>query len=88
MTRKAYHRLILSDGSVLPMQVVEWDAGRLVGFHTLRAEEPFVEWVGGTFSLLENEIDSKNQADEGGNVIPVEGLALEQETDDDGEDGQ
>lgn len=89
MTRKAYHRLLFPDGSVLPMQVVEWDAaGHLVGYHTLRAEEPFVEWVGGTLSLLEDEIDGKNQADEGGDVVPVEGLTLKQETDDDREDGQ
>ena len=38
--------------------------------------------------LLEDKIDGHDEADKGGEVVPVEALSLEQEADDDGEDGQ
>lgn len=52
MTSKAYHRLILTDGTVHEMVVVRFDAeGRFIDFHALQGEEPFVEWHGGTLDL-------------------------------------
>ncbi len=52
MTSRAYHRLILPDGTVHEMVVVRFDAvGRFLDFHPLTAEEPFVEWRGGTLDL-------------------------------------
>ena len=49
--RRAYHKLILPDGTCHKMVVCHIDdhTGRLLDFHTMRGEEPFVEWVGGTF---------------------------------------
>ena len=45
---KAYHKLILEDGTIYNMVVVRLDEhGRYLGHHPLRQEEPFVEWVGG-----------------------------------------
>ena len=52
MTLQAYHHLYLPDGSHHRMVVVCFDdAGCYVDFHPLVAEEPFVEWVGGTLDL-------------------------------------
>ena len=36
----------------------------------------------------EHEVDSQDQADEGGDMVPVEGLALEDKNREQGEDGQ
>lgn len=50
--QKAYHRLVLPDGTVHQQVVVCFDAdGRFLSFHPLVGEEPFVEWVGGTLDL-------------------------------------
>ena len=47
-----YHHLILPDGRQVDMAVVELDEeGRYVSHHVLVGEEPFVEWVGGTFTI-------------------------------------
>lgn len=52
MKRRAYHRLILPDGSVHELVVVEFDEqDDYLSHHPLRGEEPFVEWVGGTLNL-------------------------------------
>jgi len=52
MTRKAYHTLILPDGTEHQQVIVDFDDdGQLVSFHPLTKEEPFVEWVGGTLDL-------------------------------------
>ncbi|MBQ6190062.1 MAG: hypothetical protein IJK45_07830 [Bacteroidaceae bacterium] len=52
MKRRAYHRLILPDGSVHELVVVEFDEqDNYLSHHPLRGEEPFVEWVGGTLNL-------------------------------------
>lgn len=52
MTSKAFHRLILTDGTVHEMVVVRFNAaGHFIDFHPLQGEEPFVEWHGGTLDL-------------------------------------
>ena len=57
MSLRAYHQLILPDGSVQTMVVVRFaDDGSFVDYHQLRAEEPFVIWVGGTLDLCKIEI--------------------------------
>ena len=50
-TRKlAYHHLIQADGKQEDLVVVEVDEqGRYITHYPLRGEEPFVEWVGGTY---------------------------------------
>ena len=54
MTRKAYHQLILPNGEVCHMAVVLFDdSGHYLSHHSLQAEEPFVEWVGGTLDLCQ-----------------------------------
>ena len=50
--QKAYHTLILPDGTTHHLVVVCFDQnGRFLSFHPLQKEEPFVEWVGGTLDL-------------------------------------
>jgi len=50
--KKGYHHLKLSDGTLVPMVVVEFDEqGDPVSWHQLSGEEPAVEWVGGTYSM-------------------------------------
>lgn len=53
MTRKlAYHHIVLPDGNREDMVVVEVDEqGHYLSHHALQGEEPFVEWVGGTFEI-------------------------------------
>lgn len=54
---QAYHRLIMPDGTEHSMVAVELDAdGRLVSFHTLQGEEPFVEWKGGVLRLTDEAL--------------------------------
>ena len=46
---RAYHTLILEDGTICNMVVVRLDEhGHYLDHHPLCQEEPFVEWVGGT----------------------------------------
>lgn len=46
----AVHRLHLPDGTVLPMQVIDFDsAGTPIAYHALCGEEAFTEWRGGDF---------------------------------------
>lgn len=48
--KRAYHRLITTDGVVHPMVVCQFDdKGTLLSWHALSEEEPQVEWVGGTY---------------------------------------
>ena len=52
MTNKGYNKLILPDGTELCPAVVRFDAdGNVLDYHLMQVEEPFVEWVGGTFDL-------------------------------------
>ena len=52
MIRKAYHKLILPGGDTCSMVVVCFDdSGHYLSHHLLQAEEPFVEWHGGTLDL-------------------------------------
>ena len=56
---KAYHRLILPDGTIHHLVVVEFDhAGHLKSFHPLLQEEPFVKWIGGTLDLTDYKMKS------------------------------
>lgn len=51
--KRAYHDILLPDGTLQhgPV-VVETDAeGRFLSWHPLEEEEPFTEWVGGTYSV-------------------------------------
>ncbi|MCR5181068.1 MAG: hypothetical protein K6C30_07620 [Bacteroidaceae bacterium] len=51
---RAYHRVIFPDGTEERMVVVRFDDdGRYLDHHSLRGEEPFVEWWGGTLDLRE-----------------------------------
>ncbi|MBQ8051349.1 MAG: hypothetical protein IJ197_07220 [Bacteroidaceae bacterium] len=56
-TRKlGYHHLVLPDGSRHDMVVVEVDEeGRYLSHHPLEGEEPFVEWVGGEFRIMNDK---------------------------------
>lgn len=46
----AVRRLHMPDGTVLPMQVIDFDsAGTPLTYHTLCGEEAFTEWRGGDF---------------------------------------
>lgn len=57
MFARAYHHLILPDGTAHSLVVVRFDDhGHYVDFHHLLGEEPFVEWEGGTLDLRKNEI--------------------------------
>ena len=50
--KKGYHKLILPDGTEHKMVVVHFgDDGRLLCFHPMVGEEPFVEWEGGILDL-------------------------------------
>jgi hypothetical protein len=52
MPLRAYHRLILPDGTTESLSVVRFDdEGCYLSHHPLSGEEPFVEWVGGTLDL-------------------------------------
>lgn len=55
--KRAYHKLILPDGTVHTMVVCHVDdaTGQLLDFHPLCGEEPFVEWVGGTLNLKKHD---------------------------------
>ena len=55
--KRAYHQIRLPDGSIHegPI-VVETDSdGTLIGWHLLKEEEAFTEWVGGTRTITEGE---------------------------------
>lgn len=52
-SKRAYHDILLPDGTLQqgPI-VVETDGrGRVLGWHEMQGEEPFTEWIGGTFSM-------------------------------------
>lgn len=51
MKKYAYHRLVLLSGEIIPGPVVVAldNLSHIVEWHLLQAEEPMVEWVGGTF---------------------------------------
>ena len=52
MRQRAYHTLILPDGSTHRLVIVETDDNDVfTGFRPIRTEEPFVEWIGGTLDL-------------------------------------
>ena len=49
--KRAYHDILLPDGTLQkgPI-VVETDKfGRIINWHKLEKEEPFTEWIGGTY---------------------------------------
>ena len=51
--KRAYHDILLADGTLLtgPVVVETNRDGSIVGWHLLEEEEPFTEWVGGTYSV-------------------------------------
>ena len=51
--KRGYHDILLPDGTLQQGPVVvETDAeGRLLSWHQLEEEEPFTEWVGGTYTV-------------------------------------
>ena len=53
MTRKfGYHHIMLPDGHTEDCVVIEVnEEGLYVSHHKLTEEEPFVEWVGGTYCV-------------------------------------
>lgn len=52
MKKIAAHRVILVDGTVLPMEVVTLDeSGQVVEHHKLTHEEAGVEWYGGEYRI-------------------------------------
>lgn len=52
MPKYGYHHVVFPDGHREDMVVVEFDdSGRYLTHHPLRAEEPFVQWLGGTLTL-------------------------------------
>lgn len=55
--KRAYHDILLTDGTLLagPVVVETNRDGSIVGWHLLEAEEPFTEWVGGTYSVGEGK---------------------------------
>ena len=58
MYARAYHHLILPDGTTHSLVVVRFDDdGKVLDFHPLQGEEPFVEWEGGTLDLRKNTSD-------------------------------
>lgn len=52
----AVNRLVLPGGEVLHQQVIEFNEHeKVVGYHSLVAEEPFTEWVGGEYRLNDSD---------------------------------
>ena len=51
--KRAYHDIILPDGTLQkgPVVVETDENGHLLSWHFLEGEEPFTEWIGGTFIL-------------------------------------
>ncbi len=50
--RKAYHRLVLPSGEVIPHPIVIYDEeGNILSWHPMTHEEPFTEWVGGEVAV-------------------------------------
>lgn len=47
----AVSRLHLPDGEILHNQVIEIQNDKVVAFHSLTTEEPFVSWQGGDYYL-------------------------------------
>ena len=48
---RAYHDIILPDGHLQdgPVVVETDQNGRFLSWHPLEGEEPFTEWIGGTY---------------------------------------
>ena len=53
VTRKAYHRLLLPDGTLVegPVVVSFDEKGNLLEWHHLQQEEARTEWVGGVKTI-------------------------------------
>lgn len=55
MPKYGYHHVVFPDGHREDMVVVEFDdSGRYLTHHPLHAEEPFVQWLGGTLTLSQS----------------------------------
>jgi len=53
--RVAAHEVVLPDGSVLTLAVVELVEGRVVNYYTFSQELPLTEWMGGTIQVVEED---------------------------------
>lgn len=51
--KRAYHEILLSDGTIRqgPVVVETDEKGQMCDWHTMQDEEPFTEWIGGTFEV-------------------------------------
>lgn len=49
--KRAYHDIRLPDGTLVagPVVVESDPRGNMLSWHPLQGEEPFTEWVGGTY---------------------------------------
>lgn len=48
--KRGFHRLQMADGRIFHQVVIEFDKqANMLAWHELQGEEPFVEWVGGTY---------------------------------------
>ncbi|MBO7118794.1 MAG: hypothetical protein J6W03_00555 [Bacteroidaceae bacterium] len=52
-SKKAYHNILLTDGTLQqgPVVVETDEGGHFLNWHFLQQEEPFTEWIGGTYSV-------------------------------------
>lgn len=51
--KRTYHDILLPDGTLQqgPVVVETDEEGRFLSWHLLEEEEPFTEWLGGTYSV-------------------------------------
>lgn len=51
--KRAYHDILLPDGTLQhgPVVVETDEDGRFLGWHLLKEEEAFTEWLGGTYMV-------------------------------------
>ncbi len=55
MRRCGAHQVILPDGSILQLAVVEIQEGRVVNYFEFREELPMTEWLGGEIRVERDE---------------------------------
>lgn len=51
--KRAYHDILLPNGTLEkgPVVVETDQDGQFLSWHRLQAEEPFTEWIGGTYTI-------------------------------------
>ena len=55
--KRAYHDILLPDGTLQrgPVVVETSTDNQLICWHRLEQEEPFTEWIGGTYEIKDNK---------------------------------